>query len=119
MWSGGLQLMPEQHGSQSESTTFDGNSDPLADLTQRVRSLVHSVRASHANTGKDALPTMDIADVCKRATDEGLYPEQLLVIIKREWRAQSRSPAGVERELNTLLERLISASIASYYRFRA
>ena len=53
--------------------------------------------------------------VCEAARAQGLYPEQLLVLLKTEWRAVSEARQLARDEGEALLSHVVTLCIHEYY----
>lgn len=90
----------------------------LRDMTAAaVRQILRRPR-SHTSRDADQVPSEVqplLRRACEAAREEGLYPEQLLVLLKSEWRDVSEARQLARDEGETLLSHVVSLCIHEYY----
>lgn len=88
------------------------------DMTEAAVTQVLRRRRYDSSRGADQLPSEVrplLRRVCEAAREEGLYPEQLLVLLKAEWRDVSEARQLAREEGETLLSHVVSLCIHEYY----
>lgn len=94
------------HGLEHEVRVHDASGLPAASLA-RLTSLVRSALTS---PGKDGF-----REVCDEAIGLGVPPEQLVVLVKRQWRALPASFRLTRSEAEHALTRHVTGCIEEYF----